>query len=87
MQVVASGRYAGPKPGRSGTNYSGIWNGTKTKTITRPNLDICAQFRPNPPGSLDAGIRQTDRQTDGVTDILFYIIIIRYYFGVAYTWK
>ena len=52
---------------------SALWEWTEDESHHQAKLDICTQFGLNPPGSLDAGIRQTDRQTDGVTDILFYI--------------
>ena len=40
-----------------------------------PQLDTCTQCGPNPPGGLGAGLRQTDRQTDGQTSSFIFKII------------
>ena len=72
MQVVARARYEEPKPAAAGP-ISALREWNQDEIHHQAKLDICTQFGPNPPGSLAAGIRQTDKQTDGVTNILFYI--------------
>ena len=87
MQVVAGGRYAGPKPGRSGAKTRTPWGQNQdavgpTSTLLewdkdenhhQAQLDICMQFGPNPPGSLGAGIRQTDSRRHRQTSSFIYI--------------
>ena len=44
---------------------SALWEWDQDENHHHAQLDICTQSGPNPPGSLGAGTRQTDRQTDG----------------------
>ena len=63
---MASCRYAGPKLGQWGVIiYSALWEWNQDEDHHQAKLDIilCTQFGRNPPGSLGAGSRQTDRQT------------------------
>ena len=69
-QLEADDRVSGRGfiPGQRGP-ISALWEWDRDENHHQAQLDICTQFGPNPPGSLGAGSRQTDRQTD----IVFYI--------------
>ena len=81
MQVVAGGQYAGPTPGPlapyrlwHSIGYAMAWEWDQDENHHQvqgqAQLDICdcAQFGPNPPGSLGAGRASSDGQTDRQTD-------------------
>ena len=73
MQVVALARYEGPKPAAAGP-ISVLWELNQDENHHQAQLVIFMQFGPNPPGSLDAGIRQTDSVTDRQTSSFIYKI-------------
>ena len=47
---------------------SALWEWDQDENHHQAQLHTCTQFGPNPPGGLGAGLRQTDRRTDGQTD-------------------
>ena len=58
MQVVAGGQVA-----RATGPISALWEWDQDANHHQAQLHTCTQFGPNPPVSLGAGIRQTNRQT------------------------
>ena len=78
MQAVTAADTQGQNQGTEGP-ISALWEWDQDENHHQAQLDISTQFGPNPPGSTGADSRQTDRQTDGRTDILFYYILYKLY--------
>ena len=63
MQAVTAAGAQGQNQGAAGANYCALWESDQDETHNQAQLDIGTQFEPDPPGSLGACSRQTDRQT------------------------
>ena len=70
MQAVTAAGAQGQNQGAAGAKYSALWEWDQDETHHQAQLDIGTQFGPDPPGSLGAFSRQTDRQTDKTSSFI-----------------